>query len=63
METTPLPHTQKPSDQDALILSSLVFRDANRTIAGIHGIVAALLYYALIGASITNNLMELTAAE
>ena len=63
METTTLPHTEKPSDQDALLLSSLVFQDANRTIAGVHGIVAALLHYALIGASITNDLIELTVAE
>jgi hypothetical protein len=63
METTALPNTQQTFDKDSLLLSALVFRDANRTIAGVHGIVAALLYYALIGASITNNLIELTATE
>ena len=63
MNTTPLPHEQQASDQASLLLASLVFQDANRTVAGVHGIVAALLYYALIGASITNNLIELTAGE
>jgi hypothetical protein len=39
------------------MLASLAFREANRTIAGVHGIVAALLYYALLGAAITNDLI------
>ena len=63
MEITALPHAQQTSDQDSLMLASLVFREAHRTIAGVHGIVAALLHYALIGATITGNLIELSITE
>jgi hypothetical protein len=60
METTAQPQPEKTLDQDSLFLASLVFRDVHRTVTGVHGIVAALLQYALIGASITNTLIGLT---
>lgn len=60
METTTLPHSQLTSDQDALLLASFVLQDVHRTIAGVHGIVAVLLHYALIGATVTNELIELS---
>ena len=60
METTALFQTGKPSDRDSLILASLIRSNVDRTIAGVHSIVALLLQYALLGASITNNLIDLT---
>ena len=60
METTVLSQTGKPSDRDSLILASLIRSSVDRTIAGVHSIVVLLLQYALLGASITNNLIDLT---
>ena len=60
METTVLSQTGKPSDRDSLILESLILSNVDSTIAGVHSIVALLLQYALLGASITNNVIDLT---
>ena len=66
MKTTTLPHLEKSLEHNSLFLASLIFRDVNRTVTGIQMIVAVLLQYALIGASITDNLIDLaipTASE
>jgi hypothetical protein len=62
MENTFLIQPEMTRD-DSLRLASLIQRDVSRTLMGIHAIVAALLQYALLGASITNNLIELAVAE
>ena len=66
METTALSHVEKTPDHDSLFLASLILRDVSHTITGVHSIVAVLLRYALLGASITDHLIELslsTASE
>ncbi|MFT3891018.1 MAG: hypothetical protein QM730_05240 [Anaerolineales bacterium] len=60
MQPTTFPHVPT-SDHNSLMLASFVMQDVHRTLAGVHGIVAVLLHYALIGATVTNNLIELTA--
>lgn len=62
METTALSQAGKTSDRDSLILASLIRSDVSRTIAGVHSIVAVLLQYALLGASITDHLIDLTTS-
>jgi hypothetical protein len=59
MENTILLQPEKVLDADSLFLASSIFVGASQTIRDVHIIVAALLRYALIGASITNNLMDL----
>ena len=59
MENTVRLQPKKLLDDDALFLTSSIFVGANRTIRDIHLLVAALLRYALIGASIPNDLMGL----
>jgi hypothetical protein len=56
--TIPLP-TEKIPDEDSLILASMILMGANQTIRDVHVLVTAFLRYAMIGASITNNLMSL----
>jgi hypothetical protein len=46
------------SDLGSLYLASSVFHDVNETLRDVHTIVAVLLRYAEIGASIANHLIE-----
>lgn len=58
MEDTSL-QTEKTLDHDSLLLASMILIGANQTIRDVHILVAAFLRYAMIGASITTNLMGL----
>lgn len=59
MENTILLQTGKIPDDNSLFLASSILIGANRTIRDVQIIVAALLRYAMLGASITNSLMDL----
>lgn len=49
--------TQKPLEYDSLFLASVILMDVHRTIRNVQMIVAVLLGYALIGASIADHLV------
>ncbi len=51
----------KTTDVDSFYLASLVFQDVHETLHDIHAVVAALLRYAQMGASIANCLIEWSA--
>ena len=57
MENPILLQPEKSLETDSLFLASTILVSASETIRDIHIIVAALFRYALIGASITNNLL------
>lgn len=59
METAALSQPEKSLDRDSLFLTSLIFRDMYRTLSGVQMIAALLLQYAMIGASITNSMIDL----
>ena len=59
METTITLQTEKILNEDSLLLTSMIFMGANQTIRDVHILVTAFLRYALVGTSITNNLMRL----
>jgi hypothetical protein len=63
METTALSRSEKSPDHDSLFLASLILRDVNRTITDVQSIAVLLLRYALLGASITHNLIDLTVSR
>jgi hypothetical protein len=66
MENTILLPTEKTPDEASLFLASMILMEANQTIRDVHILVTAFLRYAMVGASITNNLMGLvenTGAE
>ena len=58
MENTILLQTEKIPDENSLFLASSILIGANRTVRDVQLIVAALLRYAMIGAAITNHLMD-----
>jgi hypothetical protein len=59
MENTIQLQTEKILDDDSLFLASRILIGAHRTVRDVQVIAAALLRYALIGASITDNLIGL----
>jgi hypothetical protein len=59
MENTILHQSKKILDDNGLFLASGILMEANRAVRDVQMIVAALLRYAMIGVSITNNLMDL----
>jgi hypothetical protein len=63
MENTIQLQPEKIFDDDALFLASSILTGAHRTIRDIQILAAALIRYALIGASITDNLIGLMATD
>ena len=59
MENTILLQTEKTLDEGSLFLASSILMGAHRTVRDVQVIAAALLRYALIGASITDNVIGL----
>ncbi len=62
METTAPSQPEQVPEVDSLLFASLIFRDVNRTVTGIQVIVTGLIRYALLGASITDCLIDLTVS-
>ena len=59
MENTLGFQPEKSLDYDSLFLASLILLNVSRTISNIQMIVAVVLRYAALGASITNSLISL----